>query len=41
MSVPKIDHLNAADFQIEKILQCKQLTEAELTQLIDKCKEIL
>jgi serine/threonine-protein phosphatase 2A catalytic subunit len=41
MSVPKIDHLNAADVQIEKILQCKPLTEAELTQLIDKCKEIL
>jgi serine/threonine-protein phosphatase 2A catalytic subunit len=36
-----LEHLISADAQIEKLMQCKMLTEAELIVMIDKCKEIL
>ena len=40
MSTPKVEHLTSADQQIDKLLQCKMLTEAELTVLIERAKEI-
>jgi len=41
MSTPKAEFLTSTDQQIDKLLSCKMLTEAELICLIEKAKEIL
>ncbi len=37
-ATPKIEHLVAQDATIEKLLNCKLLTESELTALVAKAR---
>ena len=40
MSTPKAEFLTSTDAQIDKLLQCKMLSEAEIISLIEKAKDI-
>lgn len=37
----KLEHLSSTDEQIDRLLQAKQLSEQELSRLIERAKEIL